>query len=144
MEENNRRDSFEDFINELLSRGDVPTPDDFFDPSGNHEDTDDTPIFPTLPQDIQQIWDELMEEGPEPDFWYRLLTPLEQDTRKILENLIFEGMKGYFGPNPTQEQMKAVIRYTISLSWLVLAWLLNMHVIGDDDLEYPADPDIFF
>lgn len=91
-----------------------------------------------LEQDIQRIWTALQKTeraGLNPMY---LVTPIEEETRSILRELILASLRPNV-PALSDDQLRDIISYSITSGWLVLASLLSQYEDGFNDSDDSTD-----
>jgi hypothetical protein len=131
--------AFRKFIDDSLNIagiGDSPIPkgmSDFtrYNPAlGDHK---------ALQRDIRQAWNALHREQPGKTYWGYRLTPLELETQGILQEMILTQLQKRFTGAPTEDDLRSMIAYTMSLSWLILGVLEEKYAPPYDDDVTPSN-----
>ena len=94
----------------------------------------------TFRRDVRQVWNALHREQPGQTYWGFRLTPLELETRGVLEAMILAAVQKRFPPVNSPEALQSVIAYTMTLSWLIRDALEEKYAPPDegDDIS-PTD-----
>jgi hypothetical protein len=131
---------FEEFINQVLDMTGLPEPE-----TANQEDSPPMPVsfsvsnpredwYPGLKERIRGVWTDLHKEPIQRNYWAQYLTPLEQDSRPVLETLILEKVRKNFPANPNDHEMRSIIAYSMTISWLIMAAIID-HYAGNGDVD---------
>lgn len=95
--EHDESNAFRRFIEDELDLDGLPAPD--AELSQGQESRRDYSLIPSeaqraqLEQDIREIWDALQQEKPGKFYWRQHLSPLERDTREILQEIILATLR---------------------------------------------------
>jgi hypothetical protein len=73
----------------------------------------------TFRRDVRQAWNALHREKPGQTYWADRLTPLELETRGVLQELLLLSVRKRFPPIDSEDTLRSVIAYTMTLSWLI-------------------------
>ena len=93
----------------------------------------------TLKRNVWEIWSVLQKGNPGTQYWASQLTSFERDTRTILQELVFKTVRRTYPEALTDQQMRSIVAYSMTLGWLVMAALLQRYGDDEDDEEDAAD-----
>jgi hypothetical protein len=131
-----KQDAFRKFIDESLDLAGLErsrTP-----PEGAPDLTGYNPALAdheALTRDIRQAWNRLHREKPGQSYWAFRLSPLELETRGVLEEMILARLQKRFTSVPTEGDLRLMIAYTMTLSWLILSVLEEKYAPPKDDSD---------
>ena len=86
-------------------------------------------------RDIRQAWNALHREKPSQTYWGFRLTPLQLETRVIVQEMILARLQKRFSSTPTEDELRSMIAYTMSLSWLILGALQDKYAPPGHDSD---------
>lgn len=95
----------------------------------------------TLKQNVWEIWSALQKGNPGSQYWASQLTSFERDTRTILQELVFKTVRRTYPDALTDQQMRSIVAYSMTLGWLVMAALLQRYDDDEEDDEADFPPD---
>jgi hypothetical protein len=95
----------------------------------------------TLKRNVWEIWSALQKGNPGTQYWASQLTSFERDTRSILQELVFKTVRRTYPDALTDQQMRSIVAYSMTLGWLVMAALLERYGDEEEDDEADADAD---
>lgn len=95
--------------------------------------------YATLPRDVRQVMDKLMQANPGRQYWVEYLTTFEKEVRGILQDEILIRVRRAFPETPTDQEMRSIIAFSMTLGWLVMNDLTEMYLA--DDSENSGDGD---
>lgn len=141
MAEHDKLSSFRHFIEEDLDLEGLPDPlDDLIATSLQNIGYLPAPGYrATLKRNIWEIWSALQKSNPGSQYWASQLTSFERDTRGILQELVFKTVRRTYPEALTDQQMRSVVAYSMTLGWLVMAALLERYSADEEDDEADAD-----
>lgn len=141
--EHDKLSAFRSFIEQDLDIDSLPDPlDDLITTSLHNIGTIPAPGYrATLKRDVWEIWTALQKANPGSQYWASQLTSFERDTRTILQELVFKTVRRTYPDALTDQQMRSVVAYSMTLGWLVMAALLERYAPDEEDDEADADAD---
>lgn len=129
------RDAFRKFIDASLDLAGLPLERRQTPPDGAPDLTRYNPAladYEAFVWDIQQVWKKLHREKPGQTTWGSRLTPLELETRGVLQEMILSRLQKRFASVPSETDLRSMIAYTMTLSWLILNALEEKYAPPDD------------
>ena len=116
-------DAFLTFIEDTLDLDGLPGDQRQAPPEGAPDLTHYNPALAdheAFVRDIQQAWKALHREKPGQAYWGFRLTPLELETRGVLQELILGAVLKRYPDTSSPEGVRSLVNFTMTVSWLLL------------------------